>query len=230
MKTYKKPFKVSCLFILLLTLINISQISWGADAKPLWETLTASQQETLKAGKQVFVAEVVPNAVWPRFHVYRLISAAPRDMAAVFWDIMDDPNYVPDCMKVVVNSRPAPNVVEATFTMHVPLLSPEISRSRTEVTLLPNNIYNNTWTILSSKYSQSGDGSFVIVPHEQGSLVCYTNFCVPKSSFASVLRKQIEKDIQAIVQALAQRVEYQMKENSQHHVEQLAQIDAAVKQ
>ena len=132
-------------------------------------------------------------------------------------------------MKVTVDSRPAPNIVEATYYLNIPFLPQEVSLVRTEVTLLPQGIYNNTWTILSSKYSQSGSGSFLIVPHNKGSLICYTNFVVPKSSIACMLRSQAESQIKATVKAIAQRVEYQLKEAPQHHAEQLQQIDAALK-
>ena len=219
--------KITRFLILFLSLALISQSSWGADT--LWETLTASQQEVLNTGKQILVTEKIPNAIWPRFHIYRLIPAAPRDVEAIFWDVNDDINYVPDCMKVTVDSRPAPNIVEATYYLNIPFLPQEVSLVRTEVTLLPQGIYNNTWTILSSKYSQSGSGSFLIVPHNKGSLICYTNFVVPKSSIACMLRSQAESQIKATVKAIAQRVEYQLKEAPQHHAEQLQQIDAALK-
>lgn len=183
----------------------------------------------LKTGKQLLITEEVPDAIWPRFHIYRLVLASPRDVEAAFWDINDDSNYVPDCTKVVINSRPASNAVNATYYLNVPFLPQEVSEAHTEVTLLPHGGYNNTWTILSSKYSQSGAGSFVIVPHKQGALVCYTNFVVPKSSIACLLRKQAESQIQATVKAIAHRVEYQLQKDPQHHAEQLKQLDAALK-
>ena len=219
--------KSTHILVLFLWLVGISQNSWAADT--LWSTLTASQQETLNAGKQILVTEEIPKAIWPRFHIYRLITAAPRDIEAVFWDVNDDPRYVPDCMKVTVDSRPAPNIVEVTYYLNIPFLPQEVSQVRTEVTLLPLGIYNNTWTVLSSKYSQSGSGSFLIVPHNKGSLICYTNFVVPKSSIACMLRSQAESQIKATVKAIAQRVEYQLKEAPQHHAEQLQQIDVALK-
>ena len=217
--------KFTC--ILILSFALISQSGWGADT--LWETLTASQQAVLNNGKQILVTEKIPNAIWPRFHIYRLIPAAPRDVEAVFWDVNDDTNYVPDCIKVTVDSHPAPNIVEVTYYLNIPFLPQEVSLVRTEVTLLPQGIYNNTWTVLSSKYSQSGSGSFLIVPCRKGSLICYTNFVVPKSSIACMLRSQAESQIKATVKAIAQRVEYQLKEAPQHHAEQLQQIDVALK-
>ena len=217
------------IFILSLFFVVIFSNAWSDEPKSLWDTLTASQQETLNAGKQILVTEEIPNAIWPRFHIYRLIPAAPRDVEAVFWDVNDDTNYVPDCAKVTVNRRPAANIVEATYNLNVPFLPQEVSLVRTELTLLPQGIYNNTWTVLSSKYSQSGSGSFLIVPHKKGSLICYTNFVVPKSSIACLLRSQAESQIKATVKAIAQRVEYQLKDAPEHHAEQLKQLDAALK-
>jgi hypothetical protein len=94
--------------------------------------------------------------------------------------------------------------------------------------LLPHHIYYNTWTVLSSRYSQSGFGSFFVVPHHNGSLICYVNFVVPKSSIASLLRNQAENQIKVTVDAIAKRVEYEMKEDPHHHSEQLKQLDAAL--
>ena len=199
------------------------------ESQSLWKALTTSQQEVLQSGKQLLTTEEVPHAIWPRFRIYRLVTAAPRDVEAVFWDVLDDTNYVPECTKVTVDDRPAFNIVDATYYLNVPFLPQEISKVRTEVTLLPRGIYNNTWTVVSSTYSQSGAGSFLIVPHHQGSLVCYTNFVVPKSSIACLLRNQAESQIKATVKAIAQRVEYQLKKDHQHHAEQIKQLDAALR-
>ncbi len=226
MKIY---FKVLSIFILVFLVIEISQNSYASEPSLLWSTLTAAQQEALHAGKQILVMDEVPNAIWPRFHIYGLVSAAPRDVEAVFWDVKDDVNYVPDCMKVTVDSCPAPNIVEASYYLNVPFLPQEVSRVRTEVTLLPHGVYNNTWTVLSSKYSQSGSGSFLIIPYKKGSLICYTNFVVPKSSIACILRSQAESQLRATVKAIAERVVYQLKETPQHHALQLQELDAALK-
>lgn len=216
-------------FLFLLSLLLINANSQSEEQKSLWKQLTESQQEKLNAGKQLLITEEVPHAIWPRFHIYRLVPAAPRDVEAVFWDLNDDVNYIPNCTKVTVNVRPAPNIVDATYYLKVPFLTQEVSRVQTEVTLLPNGTYNNTWTVLSSTYSQSGSGSFLIVPHHQGSLICYTNFVVPKSSIACLLRNQAESQIKATVKEIAQRVEYELKKVPQHHAEQLQQLDAALK-
>ncbi len=223
MKTY---FKVIGIFILFF--VGSFSNGNGSDSKALWDTLTGAQQNVLKSGKMLLVTEKVANAVWPRFHIYLLIPASPRDIEAAFWDIMDDPNYVPGCTKISINNRPAPNIVDATYYLNVSFLPQEVSQVQTKVTLLPNDIYNNTWTILSSTYSQSGSGSFLIVPHQQGSLICYTNFVIPKSSIASLLRYQAESQLKLTVKAIAQRVIYQLKAPPQHHVEQLKQLDAAL--
>ncbi len=216
------------MLVLLLFFVVAFQKSWSKEPKPLWQTLTGPQQEMLQAGRQLLITEEVPNAIWPRFHIYLLIPAAPRDVEAVFWDVSDDVNYVPDCAKVIVNAHPVPNVVDATYYLNVPLLPQEISQVQTEVTLLSNGAYNNTWTVLSSVYSQSGSGSFLIVPHAQGSLICYTNFVVPKSSIASLLRHQAESQLNVTVKKIAQRVEYELEKAPQHHAEQLKQLDAAL--
>lgn len=199
------------------------------EPKSLWNTLTPNQQEVLQQGKQLLITEKVPNAIWPRFHIYSLVRATPRDVEAVFWDLNDDINYVPDCTKVTVNKRPAPNIVDATYYLNVPFLPQEVSKVQTEVTLFPHGAYNNTWTVLSSVYSQSGVGSFLIVPHHQGSLICYTNYVVPKSSIACLLRNQAESQLKATVKAIVERVEYQLKKSPQHHAEQLQQLDDALK-
>jgi hypothetical protein len=212
--------------VILFLLLAITQSSWGTDT--LWESLTAMEREELDHGKQILVTEEVPHAIWPRFHIYRLISASPREIEAVFWDISDHPNYIPDCTKVVIDRHQLPNTLEATYSLNVPLLSQESSQVRTEVTSLPCGIYSNRWTILSSKYSEAGDGSFLIVPHRSVSLVCYTSFVIPKSSIASLLRHPAENRLQQTVKSIAQRVEYELREDPGHHAKQLKELDAAL--
>lgn len=225
MKTCFNKIGISILSVVMSGLL-LSTVRAGSST--LWGNLSEAQQDVVRSGKQLLITEVLPNAIWPRFHIYCFIPASPRDVEAAFWDVKDDPHYVPDCTKVTINSRPARNIVDATYYLNVPFLPQEVSQVRTEVVSLSSGGYNNTWNVLSSTYSQSGTGSFLIVPHQDGSLVCYTNFVVPKSSIASLLRGQAERQLRQTVKAIAERAEYQMKQDPSHHAVQLEELDHAL--
>ena len=219
----KTLFSHTRTFILLLFFVV------GAFASEAhWSDLTPEQQATMNEGKQLLIEENIPGAAWPCFHVYQIINASPCEVTALFWDIYYDIHYIPDCLKVVVNGRPASNIVDATYDLKMPIFPNEVTKVRNEVTALPDGSYRNSWEILSSKYSQSGKGSFLVMPYGKGSFVCYSNFVVPKSCIAGLLKGSAEQHVKSTVAAIATQSEYEVKFAPAQLAKQIKELNTAL--
>lgn len=198
---------------------------------PSWEALDQKQQELLTSGKQILLEESVSGVPWPAFHVYRLVNATPLQAAAVFWDIQEAPHYVPNCLAVFLEETSLPNVLVATYEIKVPFFSKEISKVRDELKELPAGGYQISWEVLQSKYSKAGRGSFVALPHGQGTLICYTNFINPGSAIAFILRKPAQEHVEKTVTSIAHHIEEELQKDPQKlaaEVDQLKKVLATV--
>jgi len=188
----------------------------GTDAVTLWNSLNTKQHIALNEGKQVLVTENIQDVSWPCFHIYRLVHATPTQVTAVFWDFGNAPHFIPHCLKVTLDNYPVSNIKEVNYELAIPLLSNEVSKVLNILqSLTHDGGYEISWTVLCSKYSKSGKGSLLVVPHEKETLICYSNFVDPGSIIATLLRGYAEKQLQQIVEALVRQIEYEVQKNPQ---------------
>jgi len=142
---------------------------------PFWNSLTPAHHAKLNAGRPVVIEEEVAGNPWPRFTIYQLVKASPSQVAAVFWDCEKDPEYIPNCIKVSVLSRPSPNVVEAEYTLKMPFLIPdEVYVSRNEIHRGPDGIYDVSWKVVRSRYTKACSGTLRFEEHDGGTLIRYS--------------------------------------------------------
>jgi ribosome-associated toxin RatA of RatAB toxin-antitoxin module len=161
----------------------------------------------LNSGKPVILEEEIPGNPWPRFTIYQLVKASPSQVAAVFWDCEKDSEYIPNCTKVSVLSRPSPYVVEAEYTLRMPFLIPdEIYVSRNEIHRGQDGSYDVTWKVLNSRYTKSCSGSLRLEEHDGGTLIRYSNLVEPGSRIAKLLKASASRQVVESVQSLVDRV------------------------
>jgi ribosome-associated toxin RatA of RatAB toxin-antitoxin module len=172
-----------------------------------WNSLGEGHHAKLNSGKPVILEEEIQDNPWPRFTIYELVKATPVQVAAVFWDCEKDPEYIPNCTKVSVLSRPSPNVVEAEYTLKMPFLIPdEVYISRNEIRRTPDGGYEVSWKVLNSRYTKSCSGSLHLESHDGGTLIRYSNLVEPGSRIAKLLRASASRQVVESVQSLVDRV------------------------
>jgi hypothetical protein len=215
------------IFLCFLSLVSIA----SADVTSLdsWNSLNEKQHVSLDEGKQVLVTEKVKDAPWPFFHIYHLVHATPTQAAAVFWDVENAPHFIPHCVKAVIDGHPVSNIVEVGYELEIPIFSNEVTKVRNTLTTFPHEgAYEISWEVLSSKYSKSGKGSFLVVPHNEQTLICYANFVNPGSIIAPVLRTHAEKRVQEIVLAIVGQIEYEVQKNPEQLLRQEEKLKEAL--
>jgi hypothetical protein len=178
-----------------------------APKTPYWNSLGEGHHAKLNSGKPVIIEEEIPGNAWPRFTIYQLVKATPAQVAAVFWDCERDPEYIPNCTKVSVLSRPSPNIVEAEYTLRMPFLIPdEVYVSRNEIRRGPDGTYEVSWKVLRSRYTKSCSGSLRLENHDGGTLIRYGNLVEPGSRIAKLLKASASRQVIESVQSLVDRV------------------------
>ncbi|MDH4469427.1 MAG: hypothetical protein QE493_00440 [Verrucomicrobiae bacterium] len=211
-----------------VTIFALLVLMLSSRAEPLdaWNALNEKQHALLNSGKHVLVTEKIQDTPWPYFHIYFLVHATPMQAAAVFWDAPRAPHFIPHCLNVTVCTRPAANVAVVDYELQVPFFSNEVSKVRNILKSLPQDRgYEVSWNVLHSKYSKSGRGSFLVVPHEKESLICYSNFIDPGSIIATVLRRYAERQVQEVAVAIADQIEHE----AQHDPELMRQQEEELK-
>ena len=192
---------------ILLLLASLPLGAQEAAKTPYWNSLGEGHHAKLNSGKPVILEEEIPGNPWPRFTIYQLVKATPTQVAAVFWDCEKDSEYIPNCTKVSILSRPARNIVEADYTLRMPFLIPdEIYVSRNEIRRGPDGNYEVNWKVLNSRYTKSCSGSLRLESHDGGTLIRYSNLVEPGSRIAKLLRASASRQVVESVQSLVDRI------------------------
>jgi ribosome-associated toxin RatA of RatAB toxin-antitoxin module len=197
-------FLIFGVFLFLTSLPLVAQ----EDAKtPYWNSLGEGHHAKLNSGKPVILEEEIQGNPWPRFTIYQLVKATPAQVAAVFWDCEKDSEYIPNCTKVSILSRPSRNIVDAEYTLKMPFLIPdEVYVSRNEIRRSPDGSYEVSWKVLNSRYTKSCSGSLHLESHDGGTLIRYSNLVEPASRIAKLLRASASRQVVESVQSLVDRM------------------------
>ncbi len=197
----------------LLPLLTLAAIlftglaSVRLSAANYWEGLSSRQKEMLTSGESLILEEEVPGNPWPRFIVYHLVKATPAEVAAVFWDLRLDPQYIPNCLSVTIAASPAPNVVDGEYTLKMPFFLPdEVYVSRNTLRRHSEEHYEISWEVLRSRYTKSCSGSLALQKNDKGTLLRYTNIVEPGSKIAGIMKNSASRQVLASVKALVSQV------------------------
>ena len=172
-----------------------------------WSGLSLRQRDLLLSGETMILEEEIPGNPWPRFIVDSLVKATPAEVAAVFWDLKLDPQYIPNCTSVTILNSPSPSVVEGEYTLRMPFLLPdEVYVSRNTVRHSTPEDFEISWEVLRSRYTKSGRGALTLQAQEGGTLLRYSNLVEPGSRIAGLMRKSAGRQVVESVKALISRV------------------------
>lgn len=165
--------------------------------------LDASQQTQLKQGQVVVISTDVPNFVWPKLVLYKIVNATPAQMMALFADYDAAPGYTPNMVSAVVTGTPKPNVKDVRYTVRVPVLG-TISYD-VQNTFSKNKV---TWNLIQSPLAKSSTGSLRVEPYGNNqTLFSYTNLVEPVTKMAAMLKGQARSEAVATINAISAEAE-----------------------
>ena len=200
-------------FFLLLSIYSALS-SLSAAEQSMWKSLTPEQQSVLSDGKPVVIEENAGDNPWPRYVVYRVVGSTAERTAAVFWDCELDNQYVPNCVSVRTVSRPQAGVVNAVYSIKMPMFLPnEVYVSQNELRSPSPGTFEISWKVLHARYISGSTGSISVEPlvtsgqTEPRSLMRYSNLVLPGGKIAGLLKSQAREEVVDSVNALAHQVE-----------------------
>lgn len=178
-----------------------SVLLWAATSlhADLIDEVTPDQLTQLKSGQVVVNSADVPNFVWPKLTLFKVVNATPAQMMALFADYKSAPSYTPNMISAEVTAEPKPGVKNVKYTVKVPVLG-TISYD-VENTFSKNNV---TWNLIQSPLAKSSTGSLRVEPYGNNqTLFSYTNLVEPMTKMASVLKGQARTEAVNTINAIA---------------------------
>ena len=202
--------------------------AWPSAQASLLDDLTRDQRQALENGTLVMREQDIPGKPWPRVRIYKRISAAPEEVAAVFFDYDQAKTYIPDVLESKVSKKISPRVMEVDYAVDVPILADEAYTARNEMIRLGDS-YQVSWTLLRALQTKAAEGNLLIEPFENGtSVIRYTNLVTPSSGMAKLLRGPALSRMQKTVLAIGQKVEQQKSHNAAELAAQVARLREAL--
>ncbi len=202
--------------------------AWPSAQASLLNDLTRDQRQELEDGTLVVREQDIPGKPWPRVRIYKRISAAPEEVAAVFFDYDQAKTYIPDVLESKVSEKISPSVMEVDYAIDVPILADEAYTARNEMIRLGDS-YQVSWTLLRALQTKAAEGNLLIEPFENGtSVIRYTNLVTPSSGMAKLLRGPALSRMQKTVLAIGQKVEQQKSHNAAELAAQVARLREAL--
>jgi hypothetical protein len=194
----------------------------------LLKGLTAAQQSSIQAGKQVTVLQDLPGEPWPRVTIYRVIPATPNQVAAVFFDYKNASKYIPKILKSEVSKVHSPSVTDVDYGVSVPILPDEFYTAQNRLTRVAGGGYLISWTLLRAVQTKASVGELRAVPFEQSTLLRYTILTTPSSGMAGLLRGKAIDMIKDTVAAIAKEVERQKSGDPEGLKKRVEALEAAL--
>lgn len=173
----------------ILAPVFLAGVSVSATAAFPEDQLTAAQAAHLASGKPLVLEKEMPGEPWPEITIWQMVKYTPEELAGVFWDSELDAAYLPGCLSARILSRPDPSSQKAEFKLRMPFFLPdEVYVSDIKLIPGPPGTYRISWKVLESVYAKSCRGEILIQPHAGMTLIRYSNFMVPRSRIAVLLR------------------------------------------
>ena len=200
----------------------------GQAVASVWNDLDPAQRQSVKGGTQVLIEEAVDGQPWPKARVYRVVSASPEEVAAVFFDYAEARTYIPDVLSSRVEKLVSPCVAEVEYEVDVPILPDEVYVARNELRQPSAETYEISWILLKALQTKAAKGNLHIEPFGEKSIIRYTNLVTPGSGMAGLLRHLAMGRMEQTVEAIARKSEDQRKNHPAALAAQVGKLRSAL--
>jgi hypothetical protein len=182
---------------LLFLLVTLSS-SHGS----LLSDLNPSQSAELKSGQLVVKTEDVNDAPWPRLRVYTKVDAPVSVVEKLFRDYGSASSYTPGLKSAEVLAQPTPDTYKVCYTSTMPLVGDTKSTVMNQYSKDGNALVVN-WKLVQADLADESTGELRVEPApDGGSILRYTNFVRPKSSFAKLAKSAAITEVKNTVSAI----------------------------
>ncbi len=188
-------------FAVLIAVFPPSPVRAGIEAK-----LSADQLAKLESGEMVVSEKDVEGGAWPQITVFAKIAAPLETVTALFRDYEAAPSYQPNIVAAKVVDQPSANVVDVKYTSKMPIVGESSNTVRNTFSESGDQTIVK-WTLLESTTANVSDGSMVVEPFEDGTLLKYTNYVEPKSKLAILAKGAAVGEVKKTVKQIKAEAE-----------------------
>lgn len=197
------------IFTSIVTLFSISYV-W---AQNLEAELSPAELKAVNGREFILKTKELPDSPWPEVTYYAVINASPLETAGVFAAYDAQKDYVPNLIK----SKPIKHLnasdVHTDYEMKMPFPIPNAHYIHGAKIFKHQNNYEVQWYMVESDSSLEAKGSAYFQHFEGKTLMRYRSNIKPKSSFASMVKKSMLKDVLASMTAIRNFIEKNKRDN-----------------
>lgn len=173
--------------------------------------LNASQSAQLNSGQMVVKTEDVANAPWPRLRVYTKVDAPVSVVEKLFRDYPSASSYTPGLKSAEILAQPTPDTYKVCYTSTMPLVGDTKSTVLNHYSKDGDALVVN-WNLIQADLADESTGELRVEPApDGGSILRYTNFVRPKSSFAKLAKSAAVSEVKQTVAAIKSESEKRAK-------------------
>jgi len=186
--------------------VSMALLAMTASASVL-EDLDETERKDLQAGKLVVQSEEVAGGPWPRLLVYTEVDAPVATVEKVFRDYDSAASYTPGLDSAEVLARPDENTYEVRYTSAMPIVGQSVSTVRNRYRRDGDTLVVS-WQLLEATHADESTGELRVEPlGPDRSVIRYTNYVKPKSSFAVLARSAALNEVKKTVAAIKKESE-----------------------
>lgn len=189
--------------VVLVSLVGSVQLAPAARGGGL----TVPEWRTLEQRDLVVKTRAVEGYRWPEVTVYRLVSAPPEEVMAVYADFKNQADYLPNLVESHVVEQLSRNSFHVSYEYEVTGPN-ERYTVLVAVSRTPSG-FQVTWDLVKARYARRLSGQMRVAPSDLGTLIEYTNHVDPGflgSRFGSP--ETTVRLLRETVRALATHVEW----------------------
>ncbi len=168
--------------------------------------LSADQIAKLNDGEMIISEKEEEGGPWPEITVLTKVAAPLATLTKLFRDYEAAPDYQPNIVAAEVVDQPSANVVDVKYTSKMPVVGESSNTVRNTFTETADST-TVKWTLLESTTADVSDGSMVVEPFENGTLLKYTNYVQPKSKLAILARGAAVGEVKKTVRQIKAEAE-----------------------
>jgi hypothetical protein len=190
-----------------LSLLFLTKAS-ASFSKDIFSSFSPSQKSLLKQGKTLQVKKKIKGSSWEKLTFYNIIEVDSYKAAAVFSNIEQHKNFVPNMVRSKIIQKESANFMKVSFKIQTPWPIPDAKY------VVTNKINKNkdgsiivSWKQIESNTMDDNKGfiHFYRLGKNQ-TFVTYENLIVPSSILAGLFKSMAERDMLASFEVMMKHI------------------------
>lgn len=181
-------------------------------ALPLFNLSTTELFELDHPKKLIIKSKKIRDTPWPEMTFYSTINTTPENAISILSAYSHQKNYIPDLLQSKPIKKVTPTDTHVSYKMRVIWPFPDTHYVTGNIIKKVSKFnYELKWYLVKSESIKKTYGSAKFISFRGKTLMEYTSFVDPDSSLASLVTKQMKKNLINTVKAIIGHIEKTVK-------------------